>query len=147
MGNFNRRNNHQRRIFVEKELEMNFKLITSIEAFPSDNKLYKARLKDELRLKRVIKKEAQILTLQWLRENQIRFTEPFLFHRAEIILTVYYTDERRRDLHNLSVKSFVDQLVSMSIIADDSIKFIPKTSFVYGGKADKSYAVFELKPL
>ncbi len=125
------------------------KIICSVELFPSDNKIDGGRLQDRIKLKNSIKRDAVILACKWCVDNKFLFNgKPMFEGQAEVTLTVFYKDKRRRDIHNLSIKTFLDQIVNYGFIADDNIDFIPKTTLCFGGYTDKeSYAVFEIKEL
>lgn len=126
-----------------------FKLICPVRCFPSDNTLDSLPLKERIAIKKFIREAAFTLTLEWMKSNNVKRWnltphKPFFVGRAELNLIVTYNDNRRRDIHNLSIKHFLDQVVAMNIIKDDSIEFIPRVVFSCGGKAELSYAEFSL---
>lgn len=132
---------------------MKFILTTPLTCFPSDNALDSMPRRERFAIKRTIKDAAHILTLSWLSRNKIRSNslskaKPLFSAPVRIILTVYLKKGRTIDVHNLSIKAFLDQLVQMRIIADDSIKEIPEAVARFGGFVKKqSFAEFEIEEI
>jgi hypothetical protein len=128
-----------------------FSIETGIQAFPSDNELDSMSRTDRISVKRKIKDEIAILVYQALRKARVSpsptKTRPLFKGPVEAILTVYYSDAKKRDVHNLSIKHALDQLVLKHIIPDDDYTVIPRATIVYGGRRAKPSAVFQLIPI
>ena len=132
---------------------MKFILTTPLDCFPSDNALDSMPRRQRIAIKKTLKESAQILTLSWLSKNKIKpnslsKSKPLFAKPVRIILTVYLKNKKTLDVHNLSLKHFLDQLVAMRIVADDSIKEIPVAVARFGGfvKAE-SFAEFEIEEI
>ena len=130
---------------------MKFSLINvPLSCFPSDNKLDSMPLKKRISIKKQLKFDAEILTKEWLRFHRIKLSSlsksnPLLKSQAQTVLTVYLKQGSTLDIHNLSIKHFLDQIVSMGIISDDSVKYVPKSVAEFGGYNKlSSFANFEL---
>jgi hypothetical protein len=120
--------------------------------FPSDNVLDAMNRRDRIAIKNKLKQDAQILTLEWLGKNKISKAhlskeKPLFVNPVRLTLTVYLIRNKRLDVHNLSIKHFLDQLVSMHILADDSVKEIPEVIARFGGYVNKSFTEFELEEI
>lgn len=126
-----------------------FSIETSIQAFPSDNELDSMRRSDRMAVKKKIKEEVAILVYQALRQARVSATKarPLFTGPVEAVLTVYYSDAKKRDVHNLSIKHALDLLVQKHIIPDDDYKIIPRATVVFGGIRPKPRAVFQLIPI
>jgi hypothetical protein len=128
-----------------------FSIETGIQAFPSDNELDSMSRSDRIAVKKKIKEEVAILVYQALRQARVSpsptKTRPLFRGPVEAILTVYYSDAKKRDVHNLSIKHALDLLVQKHIIPDDDYTVIPRATVVYGGMRSKPSAVFQLIPI
>lgn len=116
----------------------NFTLIAPLSCFPSANELDSMKRRERIAIKRKLKDDAHALALHWLMKRRIKPAsinrrEPLIKAPVRLRLTVFLAKGRTCDLDNLSVKHFVDKLVSMGIIADDSIRFIPEVVHCFGG--------------
>ena len=130
-----------------------FVLKTPITCFPSDNFLDSLPRRERIAIKKTIKQEAQILTLSWLVRNKIKPNSiskqnPLLTKKAKSVLRIYLKKGTTLDPSNLSIKSFLDQVVKMGIIKDDSEKFLPESLSTFVGYVNgKSYAEFEIREI
>jgi hypothetical protein len=130
-----------------------FILTAPLSSFPSDNALDAMPRQQRIAIKKSLKQEAQILTLQWLRGNKIKPSsigkeKPLFPCCVRLVLCVYLKTGSTIDIHNLSIKHFLDQIVSMGIVKDDSVREIPECKAVFGGWVkEKSYAEFSLEEI
>ncbi len=53
--------------------------------------------------------------------------------RAEVEITLYFQDARKRDLTN-AAESIMDLLVDLEILKDDNVFEVPRVLLIYGGK-------------
>jgi hypothetical protein len=128
-----------------------FTLIAPLSCFPSDNKLDAMPRRDRIAIKSKLKHDAFVLGLAWLskrkiKPNSLNKKSPLFNAPVRLKLTVYLAKGMTCDLTNLSEKSFLDQIVAMGIIADDSVKHIPECVTKFGGwQSGGSYAEFTLE--
>lgn len=138
---------------IKKTKKVKFILETPLEYFPSDNHLDSLGRKERIAIKKTLKEAAQIYALSWLTKNKIKSnsltkSKPLFQKPVRVILRVYLKKGTTLDVHNLSIKHFLDQLVAMRIVADDSIKEIPEAVARFGGFIEKrSYAEFEFEEI
>ncbi len=117
---------------------MIFLLKTSLVSFPSDNLLDSMSRRERIAVKKSIRQMAYLEVRGWLRKNKIRRdsltkTNPLFENPVRTVLKIYVRQSKRIDVHNLSIKHFLDQIVEMHIIADDSIKQVPESVAAVGG--------------
>lgn len=121
-----------------------------LTCFPSDNKLDSLPLRKRIAIKKQLKFEAEMLTFEWLRFHHIKRSRlskqsPFFTVPVETLLVVYLKQGNTLDVHNLSIKHFLDQIVSMGIIADDSVKYVTRSVAEFGGYNKlSSFANFQI---
>ena len=131
---------------------MNFILNAPLSCFPSDNVLDSMNRRERIAIKHKLKSDAMVLALGWLEQNKISRKhlsreKPLFRQPVRLTLTVYLKPKQRLDVHNLSIKHFLDSLVEMFILADDSVKEIPVVVAKFGGYTKKSYAEFEIEEI
>jgi hypothetical protein len=128
---------------------MIFLLNCPLTCFPSDNKLDAMPRRERIAVKKILKNDAKILALDWSNKHNVRFNRNRLLFKNPCLATlrIYLKPSKRLDVHNLSIKHFLDQLVYMGVVFDDSMKHIPKFTAEFAGYAKQDYAEFELKEL
>lgn len=128
-----------------------FTLIAPLSCFPSDNVLDAMPRRERIAVKSKLKQDAQALALQWLMKRRykpamITRKEPLFRAPVRLTLRVFLAKGRTLDVHNLSIKHFLDQIVKMGVVADDSIKYIPECVAAFGGYLPAGgYAEFTLE--
>lgn len=104
-------------------------------------------------IKNLIKREAFGLCVEWLQARgmkkcSISKEKPLFRSPVRVVLKIYLNQSKTLDVHNLSIKHFLDELVSMGVLIDDSEKFIPEAAQRFCGYVKtKGYCEFLIEEI
>lgn len=129
---------------------MPFRIQTELVAFPTDNAMYKGKVKTQIDAAKTAKDLVFVAAYNELRRLRVKMPskeKPYLTGPVEAHLTVFYGSDKTRDSINHVIKPAVDKLVEMGVIPADTYHVVPERRQSFGGIVKKAYAVFELREL